>query len=239
MSRRAGAKVIRFEFAMPHRARAIIAKAEITNLYRRRAKNYDLAAKLYNLVGFRIDSYRELAIDSLHLKLGDTVVDIGCGTGANFSRLRERVGQDGKIIGVDSTDAMLTKVRQRVAQRRWRNVELVQRDAAAYQFPGKVDGVISTFAIIYVAEFDDVIRRGSRALNGGGRLVVLDFKLPNRWISRLAPLAVVDTLPWGLSKELASRHPWESIAKYMKPMPMRERYGGFVFIAVGEQEENA
>jgi ubiquinone/menaquinone biosynthesis C-methylase UbiE len=216
----------------------MLTREEIVDLYRRRAKNYDLTIQLYNLLGFRIDSYREQAIDSLHLKRGDTVVDIACGTGANFAMFRERVGENGKIIGVDFTDAMLSKARERVEKSQWRNVELVQSDVASYQFPSLVDAVISTFAIIFVPEFDDVIRKGSRALVAGGRLVVLDFKLPKGWISRLAPFAVVDTRPWGLSKEMASRHPWESIAKYMKPMPLKQRYGGFVFIAAGEQEEN-
>lgn len=217
----------------------MLTRQEITDLYDRRAKNYDLTVQLYKLLGFRIDSYREQAIDSLHLRLGDTVVDIACGTGANFSMLRERVGQTGNIIGVDFTDAMLAKARERVQRRQWRNVELVQCDVAAYQFPARVNAVISTFALIYVPEFDDVIRKGSRALVAGGRLVVLDFKLPNGWMARLAPFAVVDTRPWGLSKEMAARHPWESIAKYMKPLSIMQRYGGFVFIASGEREENS
>jgi ubiquinone/menaquinone biosynthesis C-methylase UbiE len=216
----------------------MLTKGEVADVYRKRAKNYNFTVPLYHLLGFRIGSYREQAIKSLHLKAGDTVVDIGCGTGANFPMLQERVGQNGKIIGLDFTDAMLAKARERVEKRQWRNVELVQSDAASYQFPDKVDGVISTFAIIYVPEFDDVIRNGSRSLVAGGRLVVLDFKLPNGWISRLAPFAVVDTQPWGLSMEMASRHPWESIGRHLKHMRLTERYGGFVFVAVGEQEGN-
>ena len=47
---------------------------------------------------------------------------------------------------------------------------------------------------------------------------------------------IADTRPWGLSMEMASRHPWESIAKYLKDVRLTERYGGCVFIAVGEQE---
>jgi|SRR5215472_1956294 len=217
----------------------MLTKGEIADVYGKRAKNYDFTVQLYNILGFRIDSYRALAINSLHLKPGDSVVDIACGTGANFPMLQEKVGQSGKIIGVDFTDAMLAKARERVANEQWRNVELVESDVASYQFPPRVNGVISTFAIIYVPEFDDVIRKGSRALVAGGRLVVLDFKLPNGWISHLAPFAIFDTRPWGLSKEMASRHPWESIAKYLKPMPVTERYGGFVFLAAGEQEENS
>jgi len=198
-----------------------------------------LTVQLYYLLGFRIDSYRKKAIESLHLEAGDTVVDIGCGTGANFPMLLEIVGQNGKIIGVDFTDAMLAKARGRIETKGWRNVELVQSDAALYRFPDKVDGIISTFAIIYVPEFDDIIRNGSRSLVAGGRLVVLDFKLPNGWISRLAPYAIVDTRPWGLSMEMASRHPWESMRIHLKHMRLMERYGGFVFIAVGQQEEDS
>lgn len=214
----------------------MLTKGEVSDVYRKRAKNYNFTVQLYHLLGFRIGSYREQAIESLHLKAGDTVVDVGCGTGANFPMLQERVGRNGKIIGVDFTDAMPAKARDRVERSQWRNVELVQSDVASYQFPDRVDGVVSTFAIIYVPEFDDVIRNGSRSLVTGGRLVVLDFKLPNRWMSRFAPYAIVDTRPWGLSIEMASRHPWESIAKYLKDMRLTERYGGFVFIAVGEQE---
>jgi ubiquinone/menaquinone biosynthesis C-methylase UbiE len=50
------------------------------------------------------------------LKAGDTVVDIACGTGANFSFLQEKIGSNGRIVGVDFTDAMLTKAKERVTE---------------------------------------------------------------------------------------------------------------------------
>jgi ubiquinone/menaquinone biosynthesis C-methylase UbiE len=106
-------------------------------------------------------------------------VDIACGTGANFPLLQQRIGPNGKIIGVDFTDAMLAKARERVKQNQWRNVEFVESDAASYSFPDRVNGVISTFAIIYVPEFDQVIRNGTQSLAARGRVVVLDFKLPS------------------------------------------------------------
>lgn len=96
--------------------------------------------------------------------------------------------------------------------------------------------MISTFALIYVPEFDGVIRNGSKSLAKRGRFVVLDFKLPNGWISRLAPICLYLTRPWGLSMEMASRHPWESFGRYLTNIRMTELYGGFVFLAVGQQE---
>jgi demethylmenaquinone methyltransferase/2-methoxy-6-polyprenyl-1,4-benzoquinol methylase len=227
------------EPAATPRIEAMPSKGEVADIYRKRAKNYDFTVRLYNLLGFRIDSYREEAIESLRLKPGNTVIDIACGTGANFPMLQERIGPGGKIIGVDFTDAMLAKARERVEKKQWRNVELVQSDAALYQFPAKVNGVISTFATLYMPEFDDFIRNGSKSLVGGGRMVILDFKLPNSWISRLAPFALIDTQPWGLSIEMASRHPWESMSRYLKSTRLAERYGGFVFVAVGERQEDS
>jgi ubiquinone/menaquinone biosynthesis C-methylase UbiE len=66
-------------------------KEEIRDVYRKRASNYDFTVQLYHLLGFRMGFHRKRAIESLHLKAGDTVVDIACGTGANFSLLQEKL----------------------------------------------------------------------------------------------------------------------------------------------------
>jgi len=91
----------------------------LISLYRKRAKRYDQSALLLYLAGFRHWAYRKRAIQSLALNDGDTVVDLGCGTGLNFSLLQEQVGPRGKIIGVDLTDAMLTEANARVAAHGW------------------------------------------------------------------------------------------------------------------------
>ena len=215
----------------------MLTSEEIIDLYRKRARNYDFSAQLYYLLGFRLASYRELAIAALKLHAGDTVVDIACGTGANFPLLQQAIGPKGRIIGVDLTDAMLAQARQRVKEEGWLNVELVQSNAASYQFPGNVNGIISSWAITMVPEFDAVIRNGRRSLPAGGRFVVLDFKLPSGWLSKFAPLGVFLTRPFGVSIELASRHPWESIAVHFGDVALEEFYGGFVYVAVGEQRQ--
>ena len=125
----------------------ILTKEEVVDIYRKRAKRYDFTANLYRLIGFREPAYRRMAVKALSLHPGDTVVEIGCGTGLNFQLLRQAVGSSGKIIGVDLTDAMLAQARKRVEDEGWSNVELVQSDAAQYEFPNGVDGIISTFNI--------------------------------------------------------------------------------------------
>jgi demethylmenaquinone methyltransferase/2-methoxy-6-polyprenyl-1,4-benzoquinol methylase len=211
-----------------------LTREEIQHLYRRRASHYDFTANLYYLIGFREWAYRKKAVQALNLNRGDTLVEVGCGTGLNFGLLQKAIGPQGKIIGVDLTDRMLAQARKRIERQGWSNVELVQADAAAYEFPPGVAGIISTFALTLIPEFDQVIQRGAAALASGGRWVVADFKLPEGWTVRLTPLLVPLVRPFGATLDLTNRHPWESMRKYLKNVAVEEVYLGFAYIVVGE-----
>lgn len=215
---------------------AIPSKDDLIELYRKRAKHYDITANLYYLIGFRDWNYRKLAVSALKPARGDTVIEIGCGTGLNFYLLQELVGPEGKIIGVDLTDYMIAQAKKRVERYKWSNVELVECDAAKYKFPDMVDGILSTFAITFIPEFDLVIQKGCKALAPSKRFVILDFKLPSNRLPFLAPLGVLITSPFGVSLETASRHPWESVDKYLSNSTITELYGGFAYIVTGIKE---
>lgn len=208
-------------------------RAQIQQVYGERAKNYNFTANLYYLIGFREYAYRRKAVHVLNLQRGDTVVEISCGTGLNFPLLQDAVGPAGRIVGVDLTEAMLEQARRRVERHGWTNVELIHSDAALYTFPGHVDGIFSTFAITLIPEFDEIIKKGTEALKPNKRWVVLDFKLPTNGLAFLVPLAVTIMKPFGVSQDLADRHPWESIQHHMQNLTMKELYGGFAYIATG------
>lgn len=213
-----------------------LTKKELIDLYRLRSRNYDITANLYYLIGFREQAYRKKAVRTLDLKPGDTVVEIGCGTGLNFPLLQSAVGPEGKILGVDLTDSMLDQARKRIEIEGWSNVELVHNDAAGYRFPPNLGGIISTFALTLVPEFDVVIRNGCAELVPGGKWVVLDFSLPSSRTAKLfAPLLIYLTRPFGVRRDLAERHPWESIEKYLGNVSITELYFGFSYIAAGEK----
>jgi len=210
-------------------------KESIAKLYKKRAKNYDYSANFYYLFGIREFAYRKIAVKALKLDRGDTVVEIGCGTGLNFSFLRECVGAEGKIIGVDLTAEMLTEANRRIKRKKWTNIELVRCDAGAYTFPEHVDGVVSTFAITLIAEYDKIIKRGAAALAPGKRLVILDFKLPDNWPMWLVKLFVILSRPFGVTMDLADRHPWESIQRYLDLKEFKSFYFGGIYLASGEK----
>jgi demethylmenaquinone methyltransferase/2-methoxy-6-polyprenyl-1,4-benzoquinol methylase len=209
----------------------------LISLYRKRAKWYDRSTLLLYLAGFNHWAYRKQAIRSLTLNHGGTVVDLGCGTGLNFSLLQEQVGPRGRIIGVDLTDAMLDEAATRIAANRWSNVDLVKRDVAAYVFPSPVDGILSTFALTLVPEFDEAIRNGALALQPGKRFVILDFKSPSGWfMDKAAPLlAKFLTGPFGGTIEMASRKPWQSLEKHLALIQFTNLYLGGAYIAAGEK----
>jgi ubiquinone/menaquinone biosynthesis C-methylase UbiE len=209
----------------------------LISLYRKRAKRYDQSALLLYFAGFRHWSYRKRAIHSLALNQGDTVVDLGCGTGLNFSFLQEQVGPRGRIIGVDLTDAMLDQANTRIAAQDSSNVELVKSDVAGYVFPASVNGILSTFALTLVPEFDEVIRNGAEALQTGKRFVILDFKRPSGWfMDKAAPLlAKLLTGPFGGTIDMASRKPWQSLDKYLNRVEFTNLYFGGAYIAAGEK----
>jgi ubiquinone/menaquinone biosynthesis C-methylase UbiE len=212
-----------------------LSKEVIAGLYRRRADGYDLSANAYYLIGFREAAYRRTAVQALQLKAGDTVVEIGCGTGLNFDLLQQRIGPRGQIVGVDLTPEMLSKAAERIARKGWSNVRLIQSDASAFEFPRPVDGVVSTFALTLVPEYDRVIEKAAQALKKGRRLVILDFKLPN-WPAWLIDMFIVLTRPFGVTRDLGDRHLWESVSRHLETVVFKELYFGGVYICAGQAE---
>lgn len=212
-----------------------LTKSHLRELYRRRAARYDFTANLYYLVGFREARYRKRAVSALGLKRGDTVVEIGCGTGLNFRYLLQSIGETGRLIGVDLTDAMLHKALKRVQRDQWRNVELIEADAANYIFPAGIQGVLSTFALTLIPEYEQVIDHAARALPANGRLVIADLKKPDRWPLWLVKFGVLITKPFGVSLDLAERKPWQIMPKYFARVTLTEYFAGFVYVAVGER----
>lgn len=214
----------------------VLNKRETRDLYRKRARNYDLAVLIYPLFGIRVNRYRQLTAKSLNLKPGDTVVELGCGTGLNFTYLQDQIGESGSIIGVDLTDAMLEVARQRVQDNGWKNVELVQSDMAEYQFPSGIDAALSTLAITLVPEYDQVIQHAAEALKTGRRLAILDLKRPDNWPQWLVRFVAWLNKPFGVSLELAERHPWESNSLYLDQVLFQEFYFGALYLSVCEKK---
>jgi ubiquinone/menaquinone biosynthesis C-methylase UbiE len=211
---------------------------KVESLYRKRAKHYNFTANLYYLAGFREWTYRKEAVNRLELSPGNTVVEIGCGTGLNFSLFEEKVGITGKIIGLDLTDAMLEKAAERVRENKWQNVELVHGSAESFKFPDKIDGIISTFALSLMPDISTIIQNGAKSLSAGKRWVVLDLKLPSSRLASLWPVILPFVKPFGVTRAHINQRPWEIIyrafSENLQNVGIKELYAGFSFIIGGK-----
>ena len=210
-------------------------REEIREVYQKRAWMYELAVHACYLLGFRIGRYRRLTIEALELRPGDTVVEIGCGTGMNFPLFQADVGPTGRIIGVDISEEMLKRAEKRISDAGWKNVDLVLSSAADYSFPDSVDGIIATGVLTYEPDYDNVIERGAKALAPGRRWAVFDYKMPSGWIRRLVPLFIWIFRGFGISMALAERTPACSIKQHLRNTKIDEFYFGLLFIASGER----
>jgi demethylmenaquinone methyltransferase/2-methoxy-6-polyprenyl-1,4-benzoquinol methylase len=209
-------------------------REEIYDVYQKRARVYELAVYGCYLLGFPIGRYRRLAISALALQPGDTVVEVGCGTGMNFPLLQTEVGFEGKIIGLDISEEMLKRAEKRINDAGWDNVELVLASAADYSFPDNVDGIIATGVLTYEPDYDEVIKKGAAALAPGRRWVVFDYKMPTGWFRHFVPLFIWIFRSFGISSALFKRTPWESMKRYLRNTKLQEFYFGLIFIASGE-----
>jgi ubiquinone/menaquinone biosynthesis C-methylase UbiE len=214
-------------------------RERLIETYRKKAKHYDITSRLYPVPGYPHQGQRLRAVQALGLRPGDRVIDLACGTGLNFPLIEDAIGPEGRIVGVDLTDAMLAQAQDRIAAHGWSNISLVQADAAEYGFPTQVDAILSTYALTQVPECAEVIAHGAAALSAGGRWVVLDVKVPGNTPRWLAQLGTATVRPFAAIDEWIMRRPWEAIRAAMQEEladpSWTELFFGTAFLAAGSR----
>ena len=136
--------------------------AAVRSLYDRWAALYD-----WNPVLEMVRPARRRAISAMALRPGDTVVDMGTGTGANLRYLREAVGAEGQVIGIDVSPRMLAKARGRVQAEGWSNVTLLEGDVRDPPIGGPVDGILSTFVVVMYADPGPLVETWAELVEDG------------------------------------------------------------------------
>ena len=168
------------------------------NVAQRRYWNTVAGPRWIAAPGFRERRNQEsLALLLTHLGIsgGESVLEIGCGTGALTLPLAAAVGEQGRVVAVDISEPMLGFARQRVGERGLHNVTLLLGDAQVFDFePAAFDLVTSRMGVMFFADPAAAFSNIGGALKPGGRLVFACW----------APLA--ENRHWLVSYDIALRH---------------------------------
>lgn len=148
----------------------------------------DRAATTWTAFQERLDALFEpltaIALAAAAPSAGEHVVDIGCGCGATVLALADRVGPAGQVLGMDISEPMSARARERIAAAGLTNTKVIVSDAAVYPFPpDAADLLFSRFGVMFFADPIAAFANLRRTMRPGGRLLCAAWRpLPeNPW----------------------------------------------------------
>lgn len=172
--------------------RNMIRSKEVTKAgYDRLSKWYDIVASPYTR------RFRKMGLNKLGVRDGETVLEIGFGTGHCIQALAKSVGDTGKVYGFDLSEGMRDVTQSRIANAGLaRRVELRLGDATKLPFEDNLfDAIFSSFTLemFEAGEIPIVLNQCWRVLKTGGRLGLVSLSKQmeenNNWMAKLYRLS--------------------------------------------------
>src|SRR5690606_26194622 len=206
-------------------------------------KWYDIFSNIYDssLEKLYFES-RKRSIELLDLKSGHTLLDVACGTGANFKHIQEACNEI-EIYGTDFSSGMLRKAQSLIEKNNWTNFTLFQADARELtpDFVKKqidkeqlFDRIICVLGLSVIPDWDNVLDKLLLLLKEKGKIVIVDVFAEKRdfntWLVEKFARADLDRKIWQTLKEKTNNFEYEYL-------PVKKsKVGGKLFVAVGNKK---
>lgn len=148
------------------------------------APTYD--AYMRKMTFGREAALREMTVRLAQVKPGDSVLEVGCGTGSLTLAAKRQAGPSGMVAGIDIIPVMI-ELSQRKAEQAREEIIFQNGSVTGIPFPdNQFDVVMGSFMIFHMSE--DTRRKGIaeiyRVLKPRGRLLLLDLAMPKPWLQR-------------------------------------------------------
>ena len=192
-------------------------------------------SKVYDLISSKryYHKPRKYAIEQLKLQKHQIVLNLPCGTGQNFSYFQGYLCQTGQIIGIDLSDGMLQKAKQKVKKNNWQNITIIKGDATKIN-PSwvkehlgeiKIDTVLCDLGLSGFPKWKQIIENLINILKPNGTIVIMDWYIEK-------PSLRSEFIKW-VGKGEVNRPIWQYLETKVQDFEIKTFKSGDVFVASG------
>lgn len=192
--------------------------------YRRKAAGYDASAE-------RTMPLRRRTIALLQLQPGQSVLDVGAGTGLSYALLREGVGPGGQVLAFEQSPDMFALAQARVQREGWTNVWHTNQPAETVRLPALADAVLFNYTHD-ICRSPEAVRNILRQVKPGARVAMAGIKAFPRWTGPLVLVSWLKNRPYNAHPG-GLRTPWRCVAEQCDHFRWHSTQWGMGYIASG------
>jgi arsenite methyltransferase len=207
---------------------------EPSQFHRRSLKKYEKKAKIYDSTIGPTSQIRLSCIRNLRLKEGNTVLDVGCGSGVSIELLLKEIGPNGLVYGFDQSAPMLEIAQRKSEKNGWRNVQLRHGYAESVTFEKPIDAFLFHYTHD-ILQSPTAVKNLLRHAAPNARVAIAGMKNFPLWTGPLVLLSFFKNYAWngnpsGLNK------PWRHIQPELNAWHQQVTQWGMGYIAHGTKK---
>ena len=197
----------------------------------RRQPAYGERARSYERDTEAFQPYRRAVVEALPLRSGQVVLDVGCGTGLCCVLLRDKVGPEGGVVGIEESPEMAAVAQEHIACEGWDNVTVVQAPAENAEIGLTADAALFC-AVHDILQSPDALRNvltslrpGAWVAAGGGKWAAPVMVALNSMVGMLHAPYIRDFSGFD--------RPWRHLERLVEDVRVEEMAFGSGYVMIG------